>query len=91
MPCAHPAQPSNPLQNPSQVVEISPEFLLLGASEVSDIISSDRLAVDSEEEVLTAVLKWASHVSCFPRPTPPAFTLNRVEARAGYYYYYYYY
>eukprot|EP00802_Teleaulax_amphioxeia_P006357 Tamp_06361.p1 GENE.Tamp_06361~~Tamp_06361.p1 ORF type:complete len:649 (-),score=133.36 Tamp_06361:706-2652(-) len=45
----------------AQVVEISPEFLLLGASEVSDIISSDRLAVDSEEEVLTAVLKWASH------------------------------
>ena len=67
MPCA--LLNREPLST-SQVVEICPEFLLLGASEVSDIISSDRLAVDSEEEVLTAVLKWANHVSCVPHPTP---------------------
>ena len=44
-----------------QLAAHSAEFLDLESGQVTDLISSDRLMVDSEEEVLTAVLKWVKH------------------------------
>ena len=45
----------------AKVAETSTDFLSLECRQVVEIISSDKVAVDSEEEVLAAVLRWVKH------------------------------
>lgn len=48
------------LQNFQQVISTE-EFLLLGFSEVQDLISNSQLNISSEEKVFTAVLNWVKN------------------------------
>jgi len=45
----------------AQVAATSSDYLDLDATRLGEIIASDALAVDTEQEVLDAVLKWARH------------------------------
>ena len=45
----------------AQVAATSSDYLELDATRLGEIIASDALAVDTEQEVLDAVLKWARH------------------------------
>ena len=45
----------------SQVVAAGNDFLSLDCQQLSQILSSDKLCVDSEEEVFHAVMKWVKH------------------------------
>jgi len=44
-----------------QVAAHSADFLALEFNQLRDLVASDRIVVDSEEEVLSAVLKWVKH------------------------------
>lgn len=56
----------------SQVVAAGSDFLTLDVEQLISILSSDKLCVESEEEVFHAVIKWVKHEEVTPHHRPRA-------------------